>query len=179
MGMRLFYSNADLAGDLDVQVYIDVDAQNPALRAQQALQELQNGAITPDEYKARIHGKEKNTTDKRDIAIAHGENAAFLRGEIVDNRRTIAIDNHPAHLPVIVQLIQSDDFKNLSPEVQEAAFAHAYIHMYAISQPQAVFQNVVLPVATQLGVAPPQLPVAGPQPVAAESNPPQSNAGVQ
>jgi hypothetical protein len=67
----------------------------------------------------------------------------------------VAFENHPVHLKYINRLIASDDFKVLQPQIQQAAFQHAYVHLYAIKMPDAVFQQVVVPVATQLGMVPP------------------------
>lgn len=175
LGLKTFYTNTDLSGDLDVVVRIEVDSQSPSIKAQQALQELQMQAITPDEYKARIYGEEKNVTEKMDAINASRENQMFREGQVPDNMPLVAFENHAVHFKYHTRFIESDEFKTLDAQVQEAIKKHAYVHLYAMKNPDAVFQQTVLPVATQLGMAPaPQPPVGNPaQGTAAPAQPPQ------
>jgi len=167
MAMSTFYNNADIAGDIDVTVRIEVDGQSPSMKQQAALQELQIGAITADVYNARIHGEEKQASENMDAMKASRENESFIAGTPVDNRPMVAFENHPVHLKWIVRLIESDDFKSMNDALKQAAYDHAYVHLYAIKQPDQVYQMVVIPEVTKLGMVPaqPMMPQGSPAPV--------------
>lgn len=169
MSLKRFYSNLDLQGNIDVVVKIDTDPWDPARKKAFALQELQQGGIDKDQYNARVHGEEINSSEKMDSIYAEQENQQFEQGVAVDNRSRIATDIHPVHYKTHLRLKNSDKFNTFSPEIQQALNDHIYIHLFGINAAPQVFQNIVLPRIQQLGI------IAAPPPVApgAQGNPAQ------
>jgi len=163
MQLNSFYSNADIAGDFDVIVTVATESESLAVRAQRAIQELQLGVITPEEYKARIYGETEDEDYKMDMINAQQDNRRIVQGEVIDPYKNIAFVDHKTYYNVLRKLVMSESFQNLPQDVKNSALKKLYIHQIGVQNPQMLYQLVIQPDLQKLGVVP-AAPVQQPAP---------------
>ena len=107
---------------------------------QQLKEDLQYGAITPEEYKLAISGKPE--------AMNRNEDYYDAREELSQLKRGIAVvpmwyEDHKTHLEVVIGFMKSVEFRKLPQHIQMVVDEHAKAHYQEMQRAQAEQQMMM------------------------------------